>query len=406
MARRRSSNTTGRKRRSSISAEGGWDPAADPEIAELIKDRVPKEDAVEDRLRICLLKTFMFKHVGPHTMKLLIDTMSDTTLAAGTRVITQGDDGDHFYVVESGTLECYKLDGVPEEGCAEVKPTGGDIGAKVKEYSAGGCFGELALLYNAPRAATIVTTSKCVLWTMDRAVFRDLVMREIWKRRTTLTDLVGRVPFLQSMDAKRKADLVQSLELIVVNKRTEVVSEGSTGGGFYFLIVGLAEAVNLCDTVLKEYREFDYFGEVMLLYNTGKRTATVRAATSCQFAYLDPISFRLIMGPEQIAEMRCATAKYAIPPPEHLAIAEEELADTSFGALAGTGASGGTHMASGKSSPPPVTSQGSKRGLGSVSEDEAPATNGMDEGKQTATTPAPAEAKKTATKKSGFCVIV
>ena len=62
----------------------------------------------------------------------------------GEVVIRQGEDGDFFYVVESGQLDCFRKTGrnKPEE--------------LLKTYSSGESFGELALLYNAPRAASIV----------------------------------------------------------------------------------------------------------------------------------------------------------------------------------------------------------------------------------------------------------
>jgi cAMP-dependent protein kinase regulator len=45
----------------------------------------------------------------------------------------------------------------------------------LKEYQPGEAFGELALLYNAPRAATITAKVDCVLWTLDRQTFTHIV---------------------------------------------------------------------------------------------------------------------------------------------------------------------------------------------------------------------------------------
>ena len=46
--------------------------------------------------------------------------------------------------------------------------------AKVASRDPGTCFGELALMYNAPRAATVVATSDAVLWAVDRYTIRSL----------------------------------------------------------------------------------------------------------------------------------------------------------------------------------------------------------------------------------------
>jgi cAMP-dependent protein kinase regulator len=66
-------------------------------------------------------------------------------------------------VVETGTLTCTKN----ISGRAEP--------LFLKKYEQGDAFGELALLYNAPRAATITADNECVLWSLDRETFNYIV---------------------------------------------------------------------------------------------------------------------------------------------------------------------------------------------------------------------------------------
>jgi CRP-like cAMP-binding protein len=74
---------------------------------------------------------------------------------AGEVVTQQGERGDYFYIAESGQFDVYvtKPDGAPE---------------LVHTYTALGgrhpSFGELALLYAKPRAATVVARTDGVLW--------------------------------------------------------------------------------------------------------------------------------------------------------------------------------------------------------------------------------------------------
>jgi cAMP-dependent protein kinase regulator len=45
----------------------------------------------------------------------------------------------------------------------------------VKQYFPGDVFGELALLYNCPRGATVITKNNVFLWKLDRETFNIIV---------------------------------------------------------------------------------------------------------------------------------------------------------------------------------------------------------------------------------------
>ena len=93
--------------------------------------------------------------------------MKQVDAKAGEYVIKQGERGDFWYVVETGALEVYKK--APEE-------SSDGHGEKVNAYQSGSSFGELALMYNQRRAASVVATEDCVLWAVDQDVFKQLVL--------------------------------------------------------------------------------------------------------------------------------------------------------------------------------------------------------------------------------------
>ena len=76
-----------------------------------------------------------------------------------------------MYVIESGELTCTKV------FKGNTEPT------KLKVFQPGEAFGELALLYNAPRAATITADTDCVLWALDRNTFNHIVKDAAAKKR-------------------------------------------------------------------------------------------------------------------------------------------------------------------------------------------------------------------------------
>ncbi len=72
-------------------------------------------------------------------------------------VFKQGDKASSFFIVEQGSLNVI----VNEK--------------MVRELKSGDGFGELALLYSAPRSASIKCTRPCRLWGIDRHTFRKSV---------------------------------------------------------------------------------------------------------------------------------------------------------------------------------------------------------------------------------------
>jgi len=98
----------------------------------------------------------MFKGLEEKEMAIIIDAMKLCDFSENDMVITEGEDGDELYVVSSGYLNCFKKLG------NDTTPT------DLKKYTSGEVFGELALLYNAPRAASIQALEPSVLYSLDR----------------------------------------------------------------------------------------------------------------------------------------------------------------------------------------------------------------------------------------------
>jgi len=73
----------------------------------------------------------------------------------------------------------------------------------VHTYEHKGSFGELALLYNMPRAATIKAKSDGLLWAMDRQIFRRIVLKSAFKKRKMYEELIEVVPMLKTLQVKK-----------------------------------------------------------------------------------------------------------------------------------------------------------------------------------------------------------
>jgi cAMP-dependent protein kinase regulator len=109
--------------------------------------------------------TFLFSVLEDADKKKLLDAFEPVEFKKSSTVIKEGDDGDFVYVVYSGTLSCSKNSQF------------------LKKYNSGDTFGELALLYNAPRAATIVADTDSNLYRLDRESFSYIVKGSAEKKR-------------------------------------------------------------------------------------------------------------------------------------------------------------------------------------------------------------------------------
>lgn len=107
---------------------------------------------------------FLFSTLNPKDKKAVLDAIIGVNKKAGEVIIKQGDDGDNFYLVEAGELICQRL----------MNPDDKED-TYLKTYVPGESFGELALLYNAPRAATIIAKTDCELWSLERQTFTSII---------------------------------------------------------------------------------------------------------------------------------------------------------------------------------------------------------------------------------------
>ena len=105
-----------------------------------------------------------------------VEATTEHTYSKKQVVIKQGDAGDFFYVVFSGAFEAYSTAKAPsEDGGAEVL---NELGMRVLQVMGEGeAFGELAILYNTPRACSVRAISDdAVAYALSRTAFRQLVM--------------------------------------------------------------------------------------------------------------------------------------------------------------------------------------------------------------------------------------
>ncbi|TLD21501.1 hypothetical protein PspLS_09214 [Pyricularia sp. CBS 133598] len=278
-------------RRTSVSAESlkpiadsydNWTPPFHPKSAEQL-----------DRLKKAIQGNFLFSHLDDEQSAQILGALVEKPIPAkDIKVIVQGDAGDYFYVVEKGKFNVY----VNSSGVMQAGTQG--LGDHVGTIEAGGSFGELALMYNAPRAATVMSAEpNCVLWALDRVTFRRILMESTFSRRRMYENFLEEVPILSTLTAYERSKIADALETQKYPPGTVVIKEGDPGEDFYLLECGEAEAFKAgIDQPVKLYKKGDFFGELALL-NDAPRAASVVSKTEVKVAALGKSAFQRLLGP-------------------------------------------------------------------------------------------------------------
>lgn len=307
-------------RRTSVSAESlapGSSGADDATPAS--KTVIPKTESQFARISKAIEGNLLFRNLEEDQYRDVLLAMKEVKVDAGTVVIEQGAQGDYFYVVESGTLDVYIRPSATSRS-ASINSTNTDdgprtdttshLGEKKVSYGPSASFGELALLYAQPRAATVLSTSPCILWALDRITFRSILMETNNRRREMYESFIKEVPLFEHLSASERAKISDALELKSYEAGQEIVRQGERGTEFFVIVEGEAEVrkqiLEREEETVGRLAKGDYFGELALL-NNAPRAATIVASAprsssttpsdKLRVATLSESAFTRLLGP-------------------------------------------------------------------------------------------------------------
>ena len=114
----------------------------------------PKSPETAEVLLRAINDHFLFGSLEEAARDTILDALVERPMTEGDVLITQGETGDDFYILESGQADVF----VDEK--------------HVHTYKAGTSFGDVALLYGCPRTATVTCSTEGVAWSLSRKKFR------------------------------------------------------------------------------------------------------------------------------------------------------------------------------------------------------------------------------------------
>eukprot|EP01043_Picozoa_sp_COSAG02_P010656 COSAG02_NODE_379_length_23528_cov_140.781510_12_plen_1640_part_00 len=286
-----------RGRRTSVSAEvfnsmaqqAAQTAAGGGATAEVARRRT-REMSPEMRARALeeMSKNLLFNSIREAERLRIVDSMFDVEKHAGEDVITQGADGDNFYIIDRGVLEVF-LQGVQ---------------GPVKRYDNVGSFGELALMYSQPRAATVRAAGDCLLWAMSRHTYQHMMRESEQAKRSEIQGFLERVSLFDSLQDEAGSHQLASLTDLCIDdgaQRTYVAGDcickqGEEGDEFFILKSGAAQAHVTGKGKVRDYQAGDYFGEKALMNDSGRRAATIVATSAAQCLVVPGREFKNLLG--------------------------------------------------------------------------------------------------------------
>jgi serine/threonine protein phosphatase PrpC/CRP-like cAMP-binding protein len=200
-------------------------------------DKLYTEKTASEKHRIAdAIKTsVMFRNITDDQRDMIFGVMEPISVKAGTWVIKQGSFGDRFYIIDEGKFEVRIV--------GEDDRDDGSGGALIHVYDGSvakhshPCFGELALMYSAPRSASIIARTDGHLWGLHRSAFRQ-VLAQAQGTRKELMKTLGGIPMFSELDESDLKNLAGSFNEIAFGRGENIIEQGHLGDAMFVITSG------------------------------------------------------------------------------------------------------------------------------------------------------------------------
>ena len=240
---------------------------------------VPKTQEEQDAITEMLQQSTIFKHLPQASQIDLKNAMTKESFASGAEIIKQGAVGDKLYLLKSGEVKVY------------VEKAGAE---PVKTYTAGEAFGELAILYNAPRAATCKAVGAAEVWALDQLTFRQVMQSSTSERRQNCREFLRNMPMFATLTDFEQLTIADSMREEQFDTNATIFRQGDDGDKFYVVLEGNAtcwqrnDESGATEQEVGSLKSGSYFGEIALL-TPQPRQATVKAECALKVLSMDQV---------------------------------------------------------------------------------------------------------------------
>uniref|UniRef100_A0A1A9UPM3 cGMP-dependent protein kinase n=1 Tax=Glossina austeni TaxID=7395 RepID=A0A1A9UPM3_GLOAU len=214
-------------------------------------------------IRLAIEKNdFLNNYMDKERKEMVIDAMELRHIKKNSFIINENEEGSEIYVSEEGQFDVIKS------------------GQIIGSFGPATVFGELAILYNAQRFASVRAASNAIVWKIDRDKFRQIMVISGSKEREENLSFLRSAPFLNDLSEEVLDKVVDLLRRKFFTTHTCIVREGDIGNEFFIIRGGTVTIKKKTDSgverVVDRRKRGDFFGEQALL-NADRRQASVYA---------------------------------------------------------------------------------------------------------------------------------
>lgn len=194
-----------------------------------------KSESEKASIAEAIRASVMFQNITDSQKEMIFKVVEPISVKKGDWVIKQGSVGDRFYIVDHGKFEVR----IVPEGEEDKDGSGGNVVhvyVGSRETHAHPSFGELALMYSAPRAASIIAQTDGQLWGLHRYAFRKVLAEQ--SERKGLMKVLKKMPAFKTLDKEEIENIAGSMEEATYGRGEKIVEQGAVGDTVYVICHG------------------------------------------------------------------------------------------------------------------------------------------------------------------------
>ncbi|XP_038615576.1 cGMP-dependent protein kinase 2 [Tachyglossus aculeatus] len=247
------------------------------------KARVRKTSGEKQLITDALNKNQFLKRLEPQQLRAMAECMRRRDYAEGSYILQQGEPGNHIFVLAEGSVEVFQ---------------GNMLLTSIPEWTT---FGELAILYNCTRTASVKAVTDTKTWALEREVFQNIMRKAAQARDEQYRNFLRSVSLLKNLPEDKLTKIIDCLEVEFYDQGDFIIREGEEGNTFFILAKGKVKVTQSTEDhdqpqVIKVLQKGDYFGEKALISDDVRSANIIAEENGVACLVIDRETFNQTVG--------------------------------------------------------------------------------------------------------------